>query len=187
MSDRDATVQVRVTDERKEEWNNAADERGMSLSDFLRMAVTNEIKGRGGDADGSVTVDTSPVAAELEAVTNRLMELEDAVTYANDQLETLSEGDAVPDEMKASLSASELIRVLPDEPDDLEIDPPTMVGTELNHTVAQNEGATPEDVSDKLNVPVTVVRESLRNLARKSGRIVRINLEQDHEVYFADV
>lgn len=185
MTDRNATVQVRVTDERKEQWNDAADERGMSLSDFLRLAVTNEINGRSGDGStggGEVTVDTSAVADELVAVRDRLDRIESEVNYTNEQLATAT--DDVPSEARASFGVAELIEVLPQKPK-LSPDHPN-VG--VDRTKADKEGLRPPEVADRLDAPVESVRKSLANVASKSGRVVSVTVhDKDDVVYFKNV
>lgn len=176
MVRKDETVAVRVTEERKENWEQAAEERGMTTGDFVRFAVMNEIDGRGTD-EANVSVDLDPIENELDSLQTDVTAIVDQLATVTEELES---DDTLPEGAELNIEAVDIIATLPER-------------EELPKSEAYKTGLSPEDVSEKLGVPVEPVKKALRNLASKSGRVVRVGHEirdgevVDEGVYLANV
>lgn len=171
MGDKTSQVLVRVEEDTKEEWEEAANESGIgSLSKFVRHAVTNEINGGSDGSDGSTSVPDG-----LDDVPDRLERLEQRTERIVGQLDTLS--GAVESMHSGGIEQSDIeettvMSVLPGKHELIEVGglKETDHGT-VYETEQIDVAPTPRDVAEELDAPLGAVRRTLERLDLKSERV----------------
>ena len=196
MAQRDATVNLRVTEDRKERWTDAVEERGVSsLADLIRLSVENELEGR----HDSRRAEQAPDAPDLTAVGDRFDALESRMAATAERLDDVADavadltessagdgGETTEDTSadRATVTQTDVFEALPPKAD---IFTPEKVGedewtTEDNLTAA----ATAADVAEDLDAPVDAVDRVLRQLNLRTER-VQYGEKDGVRFYYKDV
>jgi hypothetical protein len=182
-------VLIRITPERKDEWESELeDSRFSSLAEFIRFAVNNEIEGRGSGSE----VDTDTFAEVLDdtnegieghhnAVMKRLSAIESAVGGVQEDLDGL-----------VDVGQNEIVELLPTiKPTDYQDDdgfPITGSPTENINDRIYDDAMSASDVADRLGYPTEPVKRTLQRLSMKSERVENLyNRDTEVEVYYLNV
>lgn len=171
MVERDSTVTIRVTEDRKERWKEAAEERGLSsLTDFVRLSMENEIGGRDrGMPTDDLDVDLSDDT--LERIDDRTGAIEDRLDDLADAVADLAE-----EGREQSLIAEDLV---------LDTLPPMS-----DVTAAEEYGDDPVDVAmtavdiaEELDADVDAIERTLGQLRLRTERLS--TFEEGGVTYYA--
>ena len=171
MARKSEQILVRVTPNRKQRWQEQADEEGFGLSEFVRHAVENEIDGRGsGDGD---SLDTEAVNdAVSEAVANEIQPIQQQLSSITGAIEGIQEevgGDSGTVAAELVMDATPSVKRTRVGDDEWEID---------------GEPATPQAIAEEIGVPTPPVRRTLENLAVKSEYIQSIEEDNGERRYY---
>jgi hypothetical protein len=101
-------VTFNLDEERKSVWENEADERGRSLSGFIRYCGEQEIAGTDESESGGVDH-----TEELSEIQTKLQGLTATVGSVDDTVSTIHREVSIPDEVKANIP--NVVGVLPQE------------------------------------------------------------------------
>lgn len=176
---------VRLTPERKERWENMADEKGMSVPEIIRHAM-EQLDSNGGGTTVENVEGINDVVETVEAVDGRTENIES-------QLSTLSTAIG---ELKQSIEGGETSAV--EEQQVLEYIPEKgdCMRKQQSHSGISKDfdpekTATPLDVAKKIdreNPPTDAVRRTLEQMALRSPRIEQVMFNDGQgQGFFIDV
>lgn len=162
-------VLIRITPERKDEWESELeDSRFSSLAEFIRFAVNNEIDGNHDNSE--IVTDTF-----REVIENKSKDIDSHHSEVIKRLNGIEAAiNGVQEEMGGFATVAEdmIIETLPiiDETDFFSDDASPPYDQDVQSEMYE-DSMSAEQVADELDVPVEPVRRTLQQLAMKSGRI----------------
>jgi hypothetical protein len=182
MARKSKQVLVRLTPERKQDWDEEAEARGQSLSEFVRHTVDDRVEGRHEGTTDSIDAEAITEAVEAaienhtEEVDSRLSSVEAAVNGLQEELDGSGKGTVA-----AELIFEELPNFSPYTKDD-DGQPVTRPDEEV-----ADEAKSPEELAGDIGVPVGPVRRTIEKLDVESERIYSIEMDNGQRRYFSDV
>jgi hypothetical protein len=175
MARKSEQVLIRITPERKEEWEAVAEEHGYSTSEFVRFAVDNWIQGQTAGNEATATVDPESVADAVEdviqehteTVTERLSAIEAAVSGVQEEVGTGGQGTVAAELIFEGL--------------------PNILHFRKNVDEVAADAKTAEEVAADIGVPAPPVRRTLERLDLESERVHSVEFDNGERGYFTDV
>jgi len=177
-------VLIRLTPNRMEDWEEAEEERGCSsLSEFVRMAVDNEIEGRNRGIGGGSIDPTEITEAVEEGLSDHTEELTQRLSSIEGAIEGLQ--DDIGEEGERTVESDLVFEYLPN------FDPYTRDDDGNKVPKPEEEvvkvAKTPEEVAGEIGVPTPPVRRTIEQLDLQSERVYSKELDSGQRRYFIHV
>lgn len=152
-------VTFNLDEERKEVWKDEAENRGRSLSGFIRYAGEQEISGSNESDSGGV--DHTEELTELYNMVRGLMGQADAI---DETLNKVHQEISIPDDTKEKIP--EVVRVLPIQQD-------------RTQPESKREGLTTEEIGERTGLSLLKVTQCLKHAEEQTGLVSHHGVEED--------
>jgi len=185
---KDTQVLVRVEQSRKDEWQDAANERGLSLTGLVRMAMNNELDDRQRPSTGTETESTSTeqvdeLQATVDGMDERMRSVESTLNTVADALVDMR---AEVEEEASEVSQRQVLEYIPEKADLKR--PDQGGGTTIDYDGAADARTIAIEISQDIdNPPVDAVRATLQQLSLQSERLIAVGVDDDQKTrYYID-
>jgi hypothetical protein len=152
-------VTFNLDEDRKEVWEEEAEDRGRSLSGFIRHCGEKEIANDG--QSQSAGVDHTEELTELYNMVRGLMGQADAI---DETVNKVHQEISIPDDTKAKIP--EVVRVLP-------------VQQDRSRPESEQEGLTTEEIGERTGLSLLKVTQCLQHAEEQTGIVSHHGVEED--------
>jgi len=174
---------VRVTPERKEQWEQMADELGMSMPETIRYVMEMHDSGNGNSGNVELDTDIGGLMETVESVDGRTENIHSQLSTMSSalvEIRQLVEGEVTEVEQQA------VIEQLPEKDDVTRRD--RYDKGEYSEDIDPEAMPTPHSIAHELDAPEGAVRRTLEQLALQSPRVKRVEYNDGQgEGYYLDV